>query len=64
MAYLPDILLSLLAIVGIGILFYIMLLLMELRKVVISGRKIIERLEMLSDIKGWLDFIRKFSKKK
>ena len=45
----------------VGLLTYV---LVELLLVLKSIRRIMQRLELLSDIKGWLDFFRKLPNRK
>jgi len=45
----------------VGLLTYV---LVELLLVLKSIRRIMERLELLSDIKGWMSFFRKMPKRK
>jgi len=46
------------------LLILVLLLLIEIIRTVIAARKVIQRVEMLSDVKEWLNFFRFFKKRK
>ncbi len=55
------------ALIGLAfaaVLFYIMLLLAEVRKILISFRHIAERIDAFTDVKGWINFAQVFLKKR
>jgi hypothetical protein len=63
MENLSTIILSVIGIIFAIILFYVVLLLVELRAVMRDFRKVADRIEMLTDVKGWFHLISKFTKK-